>query len=122
MKTVLITGASRGIGLATATLLTQCGYKVFGTSRQPQSTTPNGFTLLQLDVRDESSVQRCVEAVIAQTGNIDVLINNAGHSLSGAVEEATAEDAHQLFETNFFGVIRVTNAVLPHTVSYTHLR
>jgi NAD(P)-dependent dehydrogenase (short-subunit alcohol dehydrogenase family) len=114
MKTVLITGASRGIGLATATLLARRGYTVFGTSRQPQSTTLNGFSLLQLDVRDETSVQRCVETVIAQAERIDVLINNAGHSLSGAVEEASAEDARQLFETNFFGVIRVTNAVLPH--------
>ncbi len=114
MKTVLITGASRGIGLATATFLVHQGYTVFGTSRQPQPSTLNGFTLLQLDVRDESAVQRCVQTVINQAGHIDVLINNAGHSLLGAVEEATAEDARQLFETNFFGVIRVTNAVLPH--------
>lgn len=114
MKSVLITGASRGIGLATATLLAQQGYTVFGTSRQPQSRTLNGFTLLRLDVRDQDSVQDCVQTVIAQAGNINILINNAGISLSGAVEEASAEDARQLFETNFFGVIRVTNAVLPH--------
>ncbi len=114
MKTVLITGASRGIGLAAATLLVQQGYTVFGTSRQPQASTLNGFTLLQLDVRDEASVQRCVQTVINKAGHIDVLINNAGHSLCGAVEEASAEDARQLFETNFFGVIRMTNAVLPH--------
>lgn len=114
MKTVLITGASRGIGQAAATLLAQHGFTVFGTSRQPQTSTPNGFTLLPLDVRDNESVQRCVDTVLTQTGHIDVLINNAGHSISGAVEEAIVEDAQKLFETNFFGVIRMTNAVLPH--------
>src|SRR4051794_32832321 len=105
MKTVLVTGASRGIGLAAATLLSQHGYTVFGTSRQPTSSSLNDFNLLQLDVRDNESVQACVQTVLAQVGHIDVLINNAGHSLSGAVEEASAEDAYQLFETNFFGVI-----------------
>ncbi|MBI1279101.1 MAG: SDR family NAD(P)-dependent oxidoreductase [Anaerolineaceae bacterium] len=114
MNTVLITGASRGIGLATATLLTQQGYSVFGTSRQPQTSSLNGFSLLQLDVRDQDSVQQCVQTVINQTGHIDILINNAGHNISGAVEEASAEDARQLFETNFFGVIRMTSAVLPY--------
>lgn len=114
MKTVLITGASRGIGLATASVLAQQGFTVFGTSRHPETAILNGFTLLELDVRDPSSVERCVNTVIDQTGRIDILINNAGHSLSGAVEEATAEDAQHLFDTNFFGVIRVTNAVLPH--------
>jgi short-subunit dehydrogenase len=114
MKTVLVTGASHGIGLATATMLAEHGYTVFGTSRQPQSITLNGFSLLQLDVRDNESVQRCVQTIIAQSGHIDVLINNAGQSLSGAVEEASAEDAQKLFDTNFFGVIRLTNAVLPH--------
>jgi len=120
VKTVLITGASSGIGLATATLLAQQGYTVFGTSRQPQASTLNGFTLLQLDVRDQASVENCIRTVIAQVGRVDVLINNAGISLSGAVEEASAEDARQLFETNFFGVIRVTNAVLPHMRQAQH--
>lgn len=114
MKTVLVTGASRGIGLAIATLLARQGCTVFGTSRSPQSSTLDGFTLLPLDVRDQASVDHCVNTVVTQADHIDVLINNAGHSLAGAVEEASAEDARQLFETNFFGIIRMTNAFLPH--------
>ncbi len=114
MKTVLVTGASRGIGLAIATLLARQGCTVFGTSRNPQSSTLNNFNLLPLDVREQASVEQCVNTVINRAGHIDVLINNAGQSLSGAVEDASAEDARQLFETNFFGVIRMTNAILPH--------
>lgn len=113
-RTILITGASRGIGLAAATLLAQHGYTVYGTSRQPQVETLNGFTLLKLDVREDQSVQACVETVISRSGRLDVLINNAGYTLSGAVEEATVADAYRLFETNFFGVMRLTNAALPH--------
>ncbi len=114
MKTILITGASRGIGLATATLLALRGYTVYGTSRQPQAETLNGFTLLKLDVRDAESVKACIETVINHSGRLDVLVNNAGYTLSGAVEEATLEDTYRLFETNFFGVMRLTNTVLPH--------
>lgn len=113
-KTVLITGASRGIGLATAALFAQKGYTVYGTSRQPQAETLNGFTLLKLDVRDNESVKAGVEAIISRSGRLDVVINNAGYTLSGAVEEATVEDAYRLFETNFFGVMRLTNSALPH--------
>jgi NAD(P)-dependent dehydrogenase (short-subunit alcohol dehydrogenase family) len=113
-KVILITGASRGIGLATATLLTQRGYLVFGTSRTPAHYTVSDFSLLQLDVNDETSVKQCVNRVLEQAGRIDILMNNAGYSLYGAVEEATVEDAKRLFETNFFGIMRMTNAVLPH--------
>jgi NAD(P)-dependent dehydrogenase (short-subunit alcohol dehydrogenase family) len=108
---VLITGASSGIGLATAQLLAERGYTVIGGSRRQPDVS--GFTLLPLDVRDDESVARWVQAALDRMGRIDALVNNAGHSLGGAVEEATAEDARRLFETNFFGVIRVTNAVLP---------
>ncbi|MEZ4668942.1 MAG: SDR family NAD(P)-dependent oxidoreductase [Anaerolineae bacterium] len=113
-KTVLITGASRGIGLTTACLLVEQGYKVWGTSRHPDLNPVSGFDLLPLDVRNDDSVKTCVETVLERAGHIDVLINNAGVSLGGAVEEASLDEAHQLFETNFFGVIRMTNAVLPH--------
>ena len=73
-----------------------------------------GFECLPLDVQDDASVQSCVETVLQRTGRIDVLINNAGVSLGGAIEEASLADVRQLFETNFFGVVRLTSAVLPH--------
>jgi short-subunit dehydrogenase len=113
-KTILITGASRGIGLASANLLTQRGYTVFGTSRHPEQITAGGFDLLPLDVQDDASVKTCIDIVLERAGQLDVLINNAGVSLAGAVEEASLADVRQLFETNFFGVLRLTSAVLPH--------
>lgn len=112
-KTILITGTSRGIGLAIANLLAQRGHTVFGTSRHPGQIAANGFDLLPLDVRDDASVKSCVDTVLQRAGHIDVLINNAGVSLAGAVEEASLDDVRQLFETNFFGVFCMTSAVLP---------
>lgn len=112
-RVILITGASRGFGAAAARLLSQRGHRVYGTSREPASANAEGFTLIPLDVREDDSVQRCVKTVLNQAGRLDTLINNAGVALGGALEEATAEEARQLFETNFFGIIRMTNAVLP---------
>lgn len=113
-KVILITGASRGIGLAIGTLLAQRGHRVFGTSRTPGRYQVTGFDLLPLDVREAESVSQCVREVVVRAGRIDVLVNNAGFTLSGAVEEATVEDAQRLFDTNFFGIVRMTNTVLPH--------
>lgn len=112
-KTVLITGASSGVGQATARLLAQKGYKVFGTSRNPvgAGSTPN-VTMLALDVRSDESAAACVQAVINQAGRLDVLVNNAGYELAGALEETSMEEAKAQFETNFFGVLRMVNAVL----------
>lgn len=110
---ILISGASTGIGLATADALTTLGYSVFGTSRHPEQYAAQNFPLLQLDVRDDESVKACVDEVLTRAGRIDVLINNAGVSFSGAVEEASIDEAKQLFETNFFGALRMVNAVLP---------
>lgn len=113
-KVVLVTGATSGIGRATAELLAAKGYRVFGTSRDPGGKAGDGFELLQLDVTSDASVAACVAAVAERTGGrIDVLHNNAGTGVLGAAEEVTPEEALRLFQVNFFGVMRVTNAVLP---------
>jgi short-subunit dehydrogenase len=113
-RVVLITGASSGVGQATARLLSRQGYTVFGTSRTPASaeSLPN-LTMLALDVRSDASVAACVNAVSSQAGRLDVLVNNAGYELAGALEEHSVDEAKAQFETNFFGVVRVTKAVLP---------
>jgi len=109
-QTILITGASSGVGHETARLLAERGYKVFGTSRksQPADMHPN-VEMLKLDVRSEDDVRTCVEAA----GRIDVLVNNAGFELAGAIEETSIEELAAQFETNFFGVARMIKAVLP---------
>src|SRR6266581_7937833 len=112
-QTVLVTGASSGIGQATAQLLAQQGYNVFGTARKPAAAMSNGVTMVALDVRSDDSVRACVDRVLTQAGGIDVLINNAGYSLMGAAEETSVTEAKAQLETNFFGVVRMVNAVLP---------
>lgn len=110
---VLVTGANRGIGHATAALLAEHAYRVFGTARKPAHESPDGFELVPLDVTSEESVRSCVSAVLERAGRIDVLINNAGVGLIGASEEASINEATALFDTNLFGVARMVNAVLP---------
>lgn len=112
-KVALVTGASSGIGQATAKHLVQQGYTVFGTSRQPEQATADGFTLLPLDVGSDKSVQACVQAVLAGAKRIDLLVNNAGYNQVGAIEENTLVDAQAQFDTNFFGTLRMIQAVLP---------
>jgi NAD(P)-dependent dehydrogenase (short-subunit alcohol dehydrogenase family) len=113
-RIVLITGASSGVGQSTARLLAQNGYTVFGTSRHPAGAEIiPGVEMLPLDVRAEDSVRACVETVVSRGAGLDVLINNAGHELAGAVEELSAEEAVGQFETNFFGVVRMIRSVLP---------
>ena len=91
-KTVVVTGASSGIGQATAGLLAQRGYRVFGTARDPEQTAsvPEGVEFLPLDVTLDGSVGACVDAVLERTGRIDVLVNNAGYALVGSVEAVSA--------------------------------
>ncbi|MGM4983031.1 oxidoreductase [Rhizobiales bacterium] len=109
----LVTGASSGIGLATARALRRNGYQVFGTSRKPMADTSDGVTMLVCDVTDDRSVQSVVEDVVIRAGRIDLLVNNAGIGLLGGAEESSAVQAKALFDVNVFGVVRLTNAVLP---------
>jgi short-subunit dehydrogenase len=112
---VLVTGASSGIGRAVASALAAKGFDVFGTSRNPQRTEPiPGVELVQLDVSDDGSVAGAVSAVVQRAGRIDILVNNAGFGVFGAAEESSIAQAQQLFDTNFFGLVRLTRAVLPY--------
>jgi NAD(P)-dependent dehydrogenase (short-subunit alcohol dehydrogenase family) len=122
-KSVLITGATDGLGRATALLLAQRGYRVFAAGRSAEKRAQLdalakeknlSLETLELDVCDDASVQRAVAAVLAKAGAIDVLFNNAGVNFSAAVEDLRMEDWRRQFETNFFGVLRVTQAVVPH--------
>ena len=113
-KIVLVTGASSGIGRRTAVLLAAQGYRVFGTSREPERCGEiPGVKMLPLDVRSDGSVSKCVQTVTVEAGGIDILVNNAGFLWLGALEEASSEEVLQQFQTNFFGAVRMVNAVLP---------
>lgn len=112
-KTALVTGASSGIGRASAEALARAGFTVFGTSRKPGGTAPNQVTMLACDVTDDSSVAALVSEVLARTGRIDVLVNNAGVGMFGGAEESSAAQVQRLYDVNLFGVVRVINAVLP---------
>ena len=113
-QVILVTGASSGMGLACATHLAQRGHRVYGTARQPGTASDQqGFQLLRMDVTDEASIASAVAQVMAESGRIDVLVNNAGSGISGAIEETTIEEAQALFDVNFFGVLRTCRAVLP---------
>ncbi len=110
----IVTGASSGIGRATALRLAAAGHRVFGTARDPARVGPlAGVEVLSLDVRQPDSVGDAVDRVLSAAGRIDVLVNNAGYALLGGAEETSVEQARDLFETNFFGLMRMTSAVLP---------
>src|SRR6478672_2750676 len=110
-KIALVTGASSGIGEATAQRLAMAGYKVYGTSRRPAKTSE----LLPLDVTSDESVAAVVKEVVRREGRIDLLVNNAGFSVAPAgAEESSVEQARAIFDTNFFGIVRMTRAVVAH--------
>jgi short-subunit dehydrogenase len=109
----LVTGASTAIGRATAKTLKNAGFRVFGTSRSAVSEKLDGITMLICDVTDDGSVAKLIDGVISDAGRIDLLVNNAGVGLLGGAEESSIAQAQALFDVNLFGVLRVTNAVLP---------
>lgn len=115
-RSVLITGCSSGIGKATAAWLVQRGYKVWATARKRESLKELealGCRTLSLDVNDEASMEAAVRAIEAEDGAIGVLVNNAGYSQSGAIEAVPMERVRAQFETNVFGLVRLTQLVLP---------
>jgi len=112
MRVVLITGASSGMGKACADRLAVSGWRVFGGARHALE-QDGGVEGVAMDVDDEVSVQKAIDVVIAKAGKLDAVINCAGFALWGAVEDATIEDAKAVFETNYFGVLRVCRAALP---------
>lgn len=113
-KIALVTGASSGIGEATAKRLTQAGYTVYGTSRRSEQAGQRAYAMLALDVTSAASVEAAVAAIMQKEGRIDLLVNNAGFGVSPAgAEESSIEQAQAIFDTNFFGVVRMTRAVLP---------
>ena len=120
-RTVLITGAGSGMGMATALLLAGAGYRVFAGVRDNDAELMTQaqerglqITTVQLDVRDTASVRSAVAQVISDAGQIDVLVNNAGFGLLATIEDGTDEEMIQQFDVNVFGLIRTTREVLPH--------
>jgi NAD(P)-dependent dehydrogenase (short-subunit alcohol dehydrogenase family) len=113
-QVVLVTGASSGIGKTTAEHLAARGYRVFAGARRPDAVSPlPGAELIALDVTDDASVSEAVASILEKAGRIDALINNAGSSILGAVEETSIDQARSLLETNVLGVLRMSQAVLP---------
>jgi NAD(P)-dependent dehydrogenase (short-subunit alcohol dehydrogenase family) len=114
-KTALVTGASSGIGEATAQRLAMAGYRVYGTSRRAARAAQRSFEMLPLDVTSDESVAAAVRDVMRLEGRIDLLVNNAGFGVAPAgAEESSIEQARSIFDTNFFGIVRMTRAVVPH--------
>ena len=114
-KIALVTGASSGIGEATAERLAKAGYKVYGTSRRGAQASKRSIEMLPLDVTSDESVEAAVSEVMRRHGRIDLLVNNAGFGVAPAgAEESSLDQARSIFDTNFFGLVRMTRAVVPH--------
>jgi len=114
-KVAIVTGASSGIGAATAEMLANAGYKVYGTSRKGAQANQRAYKMIALDVNSEASIHAALKEVMQTEGRIDLVVNNAGFGVAaGGAEESSVEQAKSIFETNFFGVVRVIRAVVPY--------
>lgn len=122
MKSVIITGTSKGIGLETALAFGRAGYKVFATMRKPENATnfkqqikkeSLDISISAMDVDSDESVKHCIDAILREHGSVDVLVNNAGIERHGSIEELELSDFRAIMETNYFGVIRCIKGVLP---------
>lgn len=111
---VLITGASSGIGKATAQRLAQKGFRIFGTSRNPKPKSVQQWTMIALDLNQPQSITKAVDNVIQQAGKIDILINNAGLGITGPAEETPLEEVQKIFQANVFGACQLMNEVIPY--------
>ncbi|MDO7171141.1 SDR family oxidoreductase [Mariniflexile sp. AS56] len=112
-KVVLITGGSSGIGKSVGEYLTSNGFIVYGTSRNPENYKESKFPILELDVKNVETIQQTVKTIIDKEGRLDVVVNNAGAGITGAIEEIPDAEIKANFDTNFFGPISVIKAVLP---------
>ncbi|HEY2582108.1 MAG TPA: SDR family oxidoreductase [Mucilaginibacter sp.] len=115
-KVILVTGASSGIGLAVATALQSKGHTVYGSSRTLSKMKSVSFTPIELDVTNDASTKAAIDRIIKEQGKIDVLVNNAGNGVTGPAYAMPVDFAKKQFEVNFFGVIRVSSAVLPKMI------
>src|SRR6187402_940965 len=122
MRSVIITGANRGIGYDTALAFGRAGYKVYATMRNPETATALKqkieeeslpIVIAVMDVNSDESVKKCIDAIYKENGSVDVLVNNAGIEYHGSVEETNMRDFKAVMETNYFGVLRCIKAVLP---------
>src|SRR5579859_843563 len=116
-RSVLITGCSSGIGLASAELLKGRGWRVIASARKPEDVVQlksRGFDAVQLDVADSASIQQALAATLSLTGGgLDALVNNAGMAIPGAVEDLSRANLQRQFDVNFFGLLELTRATLP---------
>lgn len=121
-KVVIVTGTSSGIGFETAVLLARNGFMTYATMRNPNKSTRLSelankekldIKIRKLDVNDETGINETIDQVISETGRIDVLVNNAGYAIFGALEDTALDEIREQFETNFFGPVRTIKAVIP---------